>query len=327
VKQDDQKPERGAKQSGNISRQSTDMLSVAICICTYRRPEMLRGLLDRLRAEAENITAKASVGVVVVDDDPDGSAESVAKSAGLGFGLGVEYIHAGSRNIAIARNLAINAGIETASLIALIDDDCVPAEGWLSELLKVFSIGEAEIVTGVCVDEFPETYPSWVHRGPYFDQPMVEPDGSLVATGYIKNILIDADALRRSRIQFDPVFGQTGGEDEMFLIQTRRLGFRNRRAAGAVVYEKVPANRLNFKYQLRRRFWYGNTESLTNVASGDASRWRVFGRGIRMIARSLPMVPMRLLRRQPAELHSAAALLLQGMGRVLGAAGISVNHR
>lgn len=302
-------------------------LSVAVCVCTFRRPELLSSLLDRLREEAVAISDHAGVGVVVVDDDPERSAELPVQRAASDFGLGVRYVHAGSRNIAVARNLALNAGVETATLVALIDDDCLPAEGWLAELVKVFSFGGAEIVTGVCLDRFPETYPSWVHRGPYFDPPLEEPDGAIVTSGYIKNILISADALRSSGIQFDPAFGRTGGEDEMFLIQTRRLGFRNRRAARALVYEKVPAHRLTFNYQLRRRLWYGNAESLTTVASARVTRWRALLRGGWMIARSMLLMPMRLARRQPVEFHSAAAEFLQGVGRVLGAVGISVNHR
>lgn len=302
-------------------------LSVAVCVCTFRRPELLNGLLDRLRDEAVAIADRACVGVVVVDDDPERSAEIPVKRAASGFGLGVRYIHAGSRNIAVARNLALKAGVEMATLVAFTDDDCLPSEGWLAELVKVFSLGGAEIVTGVCLDGFPETYPAWVHRGPYFDRPLEEPDGAIVTSGYIKNILISADALRRSGIQFDPEFGRTGGEDEMFLIQARQLGFKNRRAARALIHEKVPANRLTLNYQLRRRLWYGNTKSLTTVASASATRGRALLRGVWMIARSLPLVPMRLARRQPVEFHSAAALLLQGVGRVLGAVGISVNHR
>ena len=302
-------------------------LSVAVCICTYRRPDMLIALLLRLRSEAAAISDDVRVGIVVVDDDAEKSAELPVKGADTGFDLGVRYIHAGGQNIAIARNLALNAGVDMAGLVALIDDDCVPAEGWLSELLRVFSLGAAEIVTGVCRDQFPESYPSWVHRGPYFDPPLDEPDGALVTTGYIKNILISADALRRTGIQFDPDFGRTGGEDEMFLIQARRLGFRNRRAARAIVYEQVPVSRLTFKYQLKRRLWYGNTESLTTVAAGTASRPRALLRGARLVTNALFLVPIRLIRRQPMELHSAAAALLQGLGRIMGAVGIPVNHR
>ncbi|AHB49931.1 hypothetical protein W911_04400 [Hyphomicrobium nitrativorans NL23] len=288
---------------------------------------MIAALLDRIREEAERVSGYARVGVVLVDDDPEKSAEAAAKRDASGFDLGVRYIPAGSRNIAIARNLAISGGIEMARLIALIDDDCLPGEGWLSELLKVHEIGDAEMVTGVCIDRFPEEAPSWVHQGPYFDPPLEGEDGEFVTEGYMKNMLLVADAIRSTGIQFDPDFGRTGGEDAMFMIQARKLGFRNRRASRAVVYEQVPAQRLTLKYQLRRRFWYGNTESLTTVASGGATRLRALLRGGRMIAAASTLVPMRLARGQPPEAHSAAAVFLQGLGRMLGALGISVNHR
>ncbi|HRN87129.1 MAG TPA: glycosyltransferase [Hyphomicrobium sp.] len=302
-------------------------LSVAVCICTCRRPQMIAALLERIREEADRVSDYTRVGVVVVDDDPEKSAETAVKRNISAFDLGIRYIPAGSRNIAIARNLAIRGGIEMAGLIALIDDDCTPGQGWLAELLRVHALGDAEMVTGVCIDRFPEAAPPWVHQGPYFDPPLEGEDGEFVTEGYMKNMLLAADAICRSDIQFDPDFGRTGGEDAMFMIQAQKLGFRNRRAARAVVYEQVPAQRLTLKYQLRRRFWYGNTEALTTVASGSATRLRALLRGGRMIAAASTLVPMRLVRRQPAEAHSAMAVFLQGLGRMLGALGISINHR
>lgn len=306
---------------------SAPPFSVAVCVCTYRRPAMLGALLERLIGAATKAGELARVGVVVVDDDPDRSAERIASCTEHRFELGVRYVHAGARNIAIARNLAMQKGIETASLVAFIDDDCLPSEDWLLELVKTFAVGGADIITGVCLDHFPEPCPPWIHRGPYFDRPLTEPDGTIVTNGYIKNILIASGAIVRADLKFSPDFGRTGGEDEMFLIDARRFGLKNRRAARAFVTEQVPANRLTFQYQLRRRFWYGNTESLTSVACGGATRLRAFLRGGRMVAAALPLVPMRLAGGQPAELHSAVAVLLQGVGRILGAFGVSVNHR
>lgn len=312
---------------GTMPDVSGPPFSVAVCICTYRRPAMLGALLARLVDAASKAAELARVGIVVVDDDPDRSAERVASCAEQHFALGVRYVHAGAQNIAIARNLAMQKGIETASLVAFIDDDCLPSEDWLHELVKIFGIGGADIVTGVCLDHFTQQCPQWLQRAPYFDRPLTEPDGTIVTSGYIKNILIASDAILRADLKFRPDFGRTGGEDEMFLIDARRAGLKNRRAAHAFVTEQVPAQRLTFQYQLRRRFWYGNTESLISVASGGATRLRACLRGGRMMVTALTLVPMRLAGGQPPELHAAIAVLMQGMGRILGALGISAHHR
>ena len=56
--------------------------SVAIAVITFRRPELLKDLLDSLQAQELPADSDFAVRIVVVDNDAEGSAAEVIKAAG-----------------------------------------------------------------------------------------------------------------------------------------------------------------------------------------------------------------------------------------------------
>ncbi len=137
---------------------------LTVCICTYKRPEVLRTLLESVARCSVEAEAVADVGVVVVDDDPAGSAESVATEASGSFPRGVRYERTGSGNVAAARNRAMEVGREDADWLATIDDDCLPVTAWLRELVEVQRRTGADCVSGACDTELPDGRPSLAPR-------------------------------------------------------------------------------------------------------------------------------------------------------------------
>jgi succinoglycan biosynthesis protein ExoM len=63
---------------------------LAICIITFRRPAGLARLLDGLRAIER--PEGAEVSVVVVDNDPEGSAAAVADAARIALAWPLRYL-------------------------------------------------------------------------------------------------------------------------------------------------------------------------------------------------------------------------------------------
>jgi len=302
-------------------------MTVAVCVCTYRRPDVLRRLLQRLTESARDVSDVAQVGVVVVDDDRLASARSVVAEFEGSFPLGLRYEHAGSGNISVARNRALELGLDQGERLAFIDDDCMPDVDWLRQLIVAQDTYRADSVSGRCIDTLPPTAGRWLAEQPFLDEFWnAGGDGAVLSSGAMKNTLIDARFLRRTGVRFDPAFGTTGGEDSMFFAAVRAAGAHQRFAAHAVVREELTTARASFAYQLRRRLWYGNAEAFTSVLSGRSSRARAFASGLKVVADGALRPGRRLRHRQPPQWRFSLAEILRGVGRVIGATGIRLKH-
>ncbi len=145
--------------------------------------------------------------------------------------------------------------------------------------------------------------------------------------GYLKNSLFSSAFLIRHDLRFDPRFGEIGGEDAMFFYALHDLGGRQVYAAHALVHEQLPATRANLPYQLRRRFWYGNTEAVTSLASGRLGRLRVVAGAGELAVGGLVRPVQRVAAGKRPHLLFHASELLRAAGRLLGAAGVRLEHR
>jgi len=300
---------------------------VAVCICTYRRPEVLRTLLRRLVDVAADAAEIADVGVVVVDDDPDNSAKDVIDEFRSSFALGLRDANSASGNIAIARNTALQLGLEAGEWLAMIDDDCLPGSDWIRQLLAVQARFGADAVSGTCIDTFAPDAPAWLRDEPFLHEFMSIEDGSRIDVGAIKNTLISAEFVRRTGLRFDVPFGRLGAEDVLFMYTAHRLGIHHRFAAAAIVREEVPPSRATLRYQLRRRLWYGTTESLSCVASRRYGRGRMFVSGLKKAVLGATRPARRLATGRSIQWRFAVADTLHGLGRMLGATGFKLRHR
>jgi succinoglycan biosynthesis protein ExoM len=265
--------------------------------------------------------------VAVVDDDPAASAEATATAMAGAFELGLRYTCSGSGNISIARNQAIELGSQVGDWLALIDDDCLPEVDWVRELVAVQAATGADCVSGACVDDPPPGAPGWLSEEPFLDELSTGVDGATTDEGYLKNTLVSAAFLREHGIRFDLALGVASGEDAMFVHDLHRAGVDRRFAAKALVHEQVPEARATLGYQLRRRFWYGNTEAVTSIASGNASRARMVAGGLKKSALGAVHPVRRLVAGGSAQWRFGLSEVLRGVGRVLGALGYKVDHR
>src|SRR5436305_5803487 len=100
-------------------------LEVSVVIPTHDRPEGLARLLAGLHRQT---VAPARFEVIVVDD---GSSEPAVVDSGE---LWVRVLrHEQPRGPAAARNSGWRAA--SGDIVAFIDDDCVPSERWLEEVM------------------------------------------------------------------------------------------------------------------------------------------------------------------------------------------------
>ena len=300
---------------------------IIVAICTYKRNEPLRTLLEALVDVAKATGERAKVGVVVVDDNPDQRAESVVADFEQAFELGIRYRASGKANISIARNLAVNTALEDADLVAMVDDDCEPAADWLNAYLDVLEATGADCATGAMNLRVPEGSPKWMTEQPFFDDIRFDfEDRAPMTLAATNNSIIRAQFLREHPdIRFDPRYGKLGGEDMVFYRTAHAAGLKIRFAKRAGVWGNEPADRATFKHLVMYRFWLGNSMFVTNRHFGDSNA-RLFLRGGKTSALAMLRPISRLLRGDRPQWRYGLASFATGIGQMAGAAGFRKEH-
>lgn len=235
---------------------------VTVAVLTYRRPEQLAQLLPTLVDQADSVSPdEYRVRVVVVDNDPEGSAKSVVVASGA-----VDYVHEPDVGISAARNRALDvAAASGATLLVFLDDDERPRPNWLQQMLATRDRYRATAVAGPVVSQFPEPLPPWIEAGKFFVRRRL-PTGTALTVAATNNLLLDLSRVRRLGVRFDDCFGQTGGEDTVFTRQLARRGEPMVWCDEAVVVDVVPPERMTRSWVLRRAYSSGNSLGRVELA-------------------------------------------------------------
>jgi succinoglycan biosynthesis protein ExoM len=256
-----------------------DYPHISICICTYKRPDLLKRLLEELgRQETEELF---SYSIVVTDNDRSRSAQDIVSDLDSRLAVDIVYCVEPQQNIALARNRALaNA---TGNFIAFIDDDEFPIQNWLLTLLKACHVYQADGVLGPVKPYFEQEPPQWVIKGRFFERPIHETGFVIDWTeGRTGNLLFKRRILKGIGQPFRPEFG-SGGEDRNFFIRMIEKGHVFRWCNEAVAYEVVPRVRWKRSFMLKRALLRGKM-SLNHRTSGPPA-----------VLKSLVAVPLYLL--------------------------------
>jgi GT2 family glycosyltransferase len=267
-------------------------MRVAICIGTFRRPDLLRELLIGLSRLAFQKTPTPEIEVIVVDNDSLGSAREICQTAQLPFA--VKYAIEPRRGIAHVRNRAVQeAGAST--FLAFIDDDEIPCPAWLDELLWVQHEYHSDVVAGPVQPEYVGEVPIWIKRGGFFDRPE-SPSGTLLEKCGAGNALVSHRVFTRVP-GFDERFQLTGGEDTHFFLRVRKAGFSIVWSQAAVAHEAVTVDRANLRWILHRGFQSGNSWVMCELFLDGRRRVRVarFCKAAAYLLNGLATAPASLL--------------------------------
>lgn len=228
------------------------MNSITVAICTFRRPVGLKRLLLEF-ARQKGISHHA-VRLVVVDNDPEATARAVVEDIlSHGYPYPVDYFVETHPGVAHARNRCLAES--SAEYMAFIDDDEIPTEGWLAELLKSQITTQADIVCGPVLPRFDSTPPVWVLEGRFFERKRY-PDNTRITwldsrTG---NVLFSRDVIELAGGRFDERFSASGAEDALFFYRAEQHGASIYWADQACVHEYIPDSRVSLKWFVRRAY-------------------------------------------------------------------------
>ncbi|WP_253259726.1 glycosyltransferase family 2 protein [Subtercola boreus] len=241
--------------------------TLVVAVLTFRRPLDLAGILPMLVAQLHDAREGVAGTVLVIDNDPAGSAQNTVEVA-VGRMPGddralVRYVHEPTPGIAAARNRALEEA-RGANLLVFIDDDERPTEHWLRSLLDVQERTGAAAVAGPVVSDYEVEPGPWVVAGRYFERRRLA-DGTPITVAATNNLLLDLAFTDSLGLRFDTTLGVIGGEDTLFTRQIVAGGGRMFWAAGAGVVDVVPRNRVTKKWVVLRAFSSGNSWSVTTL--------------------------------------------------------------
>ncbi len=241
--------------------------SVTIAVLTYQRPGQLATLLPELVRQAREQEPPA--GVIVVDNDPAGSARQAVEALRLDE---VAYLHEARPGIAMARNAALRAAADYDVLV-FIDDDETPEPDWLSVMLGAHARLGGAAITGPVLRKHEHEPAPWVRAARVMDRRRF-PTGTLMEAAGTGNLLLSLSHVRRHGITFDDELGIAGGSDHLFTKQLRRTGGAIYWCDEAVVHELVPGDRLTGRWTLRRGYRSGSATVRVDLMLADTAATR-----------------------------------------------------
>lgn len=212
---------------------------ISVCICTFKRPDLLKRLL--LKLEEQITEGLFSYSVVVVDNDSLKSARQTVEIQAQKSKISIGYFVEPEQNIALARNKTLENA--KGDFLAFIDDDEFPSENWLLKHFSAVNYFQSDGALGPVLPYFKEEPPGWVLRGRIFDRPSHR-DGHVLEWENTRtgNALIRKEVFKENSKWFDPAFG-SGGEDRDFFRRKIAEGYVFVWCNEARVFETVPPER------------------------------------------------------------------------------------
>jgi len=238
-----------------LDHKGKKVYDVSICIITYKRPELLRKLIQSL----QDLDTELNCEVVIVDNDRNESARDTVNSLKNEIKLPLHYHVEPEQNISLARNSSVRNAM--GKWIAFVDDDEYVDPDWLNHFAGTQKKFNADVLFGPVVFHFDEKTYHW-KKTLFIRKNM--------PTGFrIKNIrhvstnncFIKKEILLREKGPFNRDFGLSGSSDvELFdriLKGKAKLIWCNE----AAVHEIVQPRRTKIDYLIKRHFRLGNCKT------------------------------------------------------------------
>jgi glycosyltransferase involved in cell wall biosynthesis len=254
-------------------------VEVRVLIPTFRRPELLRAAIGSVLARQQ---IAVDIEIVVIDNDPAGSARSAAVDFSSTGAMELRYVCEPGPGISHARNTGVAAS--RGAYVAFLDDDETAAPLWLASFLATMEAHVAGVVVGPVRPRFPDGVPVSAYARRVYERDAQTSTGQAIQWSGIGNSLLRRDRCLAAAVPFDPQFGLSGGEDTIFLARLRERGRRLVWCAEALATEEIPADKLAPAYLLRRAFRSGQTtaflpSALARPRWSAVARWMVIGAG------------------------------------------------
>jgi succinoglycan biosynthesis protein ExoM len=281
---------------------------ISVCICTYKRQELLKRALIALAGQSTE--GLFTFSTVVVDNDAEQSASKAAAEVPT---LEVIYCVEPRQNIPLARNLAVSQA--SGDFIAFLDDDEYPCEQWLFILFRACEKYGVDGVLGTVKPYFDKSVPGWVVKGNFYNRPSY-PTGFVIdwRKGRTGNVLLKRELFAGEAEPFRAQFRV--GEDQDFYRRMIERGKKFIWCHEAIAYEFVPLVRCRRTFMWRRALLRG-ASSILHPSFG----FRDIVKSVIAVPAYLTFLPLTLMAGQAAFM-AYSVKLLDHLGKLLALLGV-----
>lgn len=223
---------------------------ISVCICTYKRPQLLARLLNKL--EYQRADGLFIFSVVIVDNDALESGRAAVLRSKAKSNYEINYDVEPERSISLARNRTIKNA--KGNLIAFIDDDEFPDNVWLVNHYKTLVETKADGVLGPVKPHFDGKSPGWLEKSGLLTRPRLKTGDVIRNSLYTRtgNVLLRKRLFEEEGELFDPAYGRSGGGDTIFFERMMNKGKTFVWCNKACVYETVVPERQRAMYYIKR---------------------------------------------------------------------------
>lgn len=235
-------------------------MTCSICIATYKRPELLKKLLNSLYAQ--ELDEGVNLEIIVVDNDDKESARSICAGFNNTNRITFYYLTQPEKNISLTRNMGVKKA--SGEYILFADDDVVVDPKWVHYHINTMEKYNADIVIGRAIPAFEADVPEYIKKHDVFNAPCAA-TGLPVIRLYTGNSALRARLIKTMDEPFDPALGIIGGEDGK-LFQTLRLnGAKAVCCYEAVAEEHIPKESSTLGWILNRSFRQGYMHTYNRI--------------------------------------------------------------
>ena len=177
--------------------------------------------------------------------------ESTGDPQPIGIDIPVHYVLERKLGLSAARNRVFTEAVKlNADWLALLDDDVVPMENWLSEYVQAFQARpEAKLFYGQYWYRFLNGYSLAIKRGADSFEAVTE-EPVLFGGG---NLLLHKSLYCVHGVRFDPRFDGCGSEDVDLRHQVAACGFEPVPVPRAVIQETITTRRATLASGFHRK--------------------------------------------------------------------------
>ncbi|MEL6495070.1 MAG: glycosyltransferase family 2 protein [Cyanobacteria bacterium J06623_7] len=295
-------------------------IKIAVCVITCFRPDGLKRLLHGMAVQKFTNNSPPDIRIIIVDNDAEGSARSVCDEFVAQHDIPLKYEIEEQRGIPFARNHSVDIAKNDVDFIAIMDDDEVPAENWLDELMTAQKEFAADILTGPVAPHFVEKPAEWLLD--FFGSGNLTNGQNLHRHyGYVYTSNLFARAELFQHIRFDEQFRSNGADDTHLFMQVEEKGYKAVWANRALVTEWLPASRTNYKWLWQRAYRRGNGFAFCELVQNRSIGTRIqrFAKGIFRFVQGILTAAISLGRRAVFVRGIQTACL--GAGMITGSFG------
>lgn len=230
------------------------MNKIAICIPTYKRPEMLKNLVLSIINCNLKKSLISEVSIIIMDNDPSKTAESTVNQLKEinSTSLTINYYSYPVKGLSNVRNELFNKALEfKPDYILGIDDDEYISSDWVTQLLISLNTTKGDISIGPVIPMFENTISPYISY--WFKYPKLS-NLQQIKFFWAGNYVICVKFLLKHELEFDMRFNTSGGEDSYFGVTALKKGAKIYWARDAVAYETIPYKRTTLKWLIKRCF-------------------------------------------------------------------------